>query len=340
MTGSHAPSSSLRRAFVTGATGFTGGRLAETLAARGWQVLALARETSRPPALARLESAGAQIVRGDVRDPAPWQDALRGTDVVFHLAAAFREARLSDAEYRAVNVEGTRQVIEAAARAGVGRVVHCSTVGVHGDTGRTPVTEDAPFAPPDFYCQSKLEGESLARELFAKHGLPGVVFRPYGIHGPGDDRFLKLFRGLARGRFVMIGSGDVMYQLTYVDDLCDGILLCAERPAAVGEVFVLGGEAPTTLNQLVAEVARAVGGHVPRWRVPLAPVMAAGWLCETVCRPLGVEPPLHRRRVEFFSKHRAFDPSKARRLLGFTARTSLREGIERTAAWYRAQGML
>jgi nucleoside-diphosphate-sugar epimerase len=218
--------------------------------------------------------------------------------------------------------------------------VHCSTVGVHGDTGRTPASEQTPFAPPDSYCESKLEGELAARERFASLGLPGVVFRPVGIHGPGDTRFLKLFRGLARGRFVMIGRGDVLYHLTYIDDLCDGILLCASRPEAVGDAFILGGDHATTLNEIVAEVARAVGARPPRWHVPLAPVLAAGWLTETLCRPLRIEPPLHRRRVEFFSKHRAFDIAKARRVLGYAPRVDLREGITRTARAYRDAGWL
>jgi nucleoside-diphosphate-sugar epimerase len=329
-----------RHAFVTGGTGFTGGRLCEVLAARGWRVSALVRPTSRPDARARLESAGATLVTGDVRERASFERSLAGVDVVFHVAAAFREAKLSDAEYAAVNVDGVRNLVEAAADAGVGRFVHCSTVGVHGDTGRAPAREDTPFAPPDFYCESKLAGETLARELFAKRGLPGVVFRPVGIYGPGDTRFLKLFRSIARGRFVLIGDGDVLYHLTYVDDLCDGILLCGEHPAAVGEVFILGGGRHSTLNEIIAEIVRATGGRPPRLRVPLAPVLGAAWLCEKLCRPLGIEPPLYPRRVEFFSKHRAFDVSKARRVLGYAPRVSLEEGIARTAAWYREQGWL
>ncbi len=329
-----------REAFVTGGSGFAGGHLCHALRAQGWGVRALVRPTSDRDAVARLERIGCRIVRGDLRDPAGWRDALRGSDVVFHLAAAFREARLSDAEYRAVNVGGTVALVEAAADARVSRFVHCSTVGVHGDTGRTPANEQTPFAPPDSYCESKLEGELAARERFVARDLPGVVFRPVGLHGPGDTRFLKLFRGLARGRFVRIGDGDVLYHMTYIDDLCDGILRCATKPEAVGEAFILGGDRATTLNELFAAIARAVGGRVPRWHVPLAPVLAAGWAIETLCRPLRIEPPLHRRRVEFFSKHRSFEITKARRLLGFAPQVGLHEGIERTARAYREAGWL
>ncbi len=333
MQGSSGP----RQAFVTGGTGFTGGHLCRALVHRGWQVSALVRSGSRVEA---LRSAGARLVEGDVRDRRSFDGSLDGAQVVFHIAAAFREARLSDADYTAVNVEGTRNVIAAAARSGVARVVHCSTVGVHGDTGPEAVDEDAPFSPPDFYCKSKLAGELLARELFEKHRIEGVVFRPVGIHGPGDTRFLKLFRSLRRGRFVMIGSGNVRYHLTYIDDLVDGILRCADRPEAVGEVFFLGGGSIPTLNEMIDEVVRAVSGKPPRLRIPMAPVMAAAVVCERVCRPLRIEPPLYPRRVEFFSKHRAFDISRARRLLGFAPTISMREGFARTAEWYAASSLL
>lgn len=326
-----------RQAFVTGGTGFTGGHLCRALLGRGWQVRALVRPGSRCEPLREL---GAQLVPGDVRDPRSLAGAADGAQVVFHIAAAFREARLSDADYTAVNVEGTRHVIEAAARSGVRRVVHCSTVGVHGDTGREPVDEDAPFAPPDFYCKSKLAGELLARELFERERLEGVVFRPVGIHGPGDTRFLKLFKSVRRGRFVMIGSGDVRYHLTYIDDLVDGILRCADRAEAPGGVFFLGGASIPTLAEMIAEVVRAVDGKPARLRIPMAPVMAAAVVCERVCRPLGIEPPLYPRRVEFFSKQRAFDISRARQRLGFAPAVTMKEGFARTAQWYAASGLL
>jgi nucleoside-diphosphate-sugar epimerase len=279
-------------------------------------------------------------VLGDLRDPASLRAGMQGAEYLFHIGAAFREARLSDQAYYDTNVTGTRNVIEAAAAVGVRRVVHCSTIGVHGDTGKTPAKEDSPFAPPDYYCKTKVEGELLARELFEKLNLQGVVFRPLGIYGPRDTRFLKIFRGLKRGRFVMIGDGKTLYHMTYIDDLCDGIRLCAEQPAAVGQVFILGGERHTNLNELIAAIAAAVGSSGPKIRVPMWPVMAAAHICETICRPFGIEPPLYPRRVEFFSKDRAADITRARLLLGYAPKVTLEEGVRRTAAWYQSQGLL
>ncbi len=326
-----------KTAFVTGGSGFTGGALCAHLGGRGYRVVALARPGSDT---AWLRSTGASIATGDLRDAESLRKAMQGAELVFHIAAAFREAKLSDQVYHDVNVTGTRNIIEAAHAVGARRVVHCSTIGVHGDTGRTPANEESPFAPPDYYCKSKLEGELLARELFGKLGLQGTVFRPQGIYGPRDTRFLKIFRGLKRGRFVMIGDGETFYHMTYIDDLCEGIRLCAERPEAVGEVFILSGERHTTLNELIAAIAAAVGSPGPKLRVPMWPVMAAAQVCEAICRPLGIEPPLYPRRVEFFSKDRAASIEKAKRLLGYLPRVGLEEGTRRTAAWYVANGLL
>ena len=325
------------KVFLTGGSGFTGGALAAHLQAAGYEVTALVRPTSDRR---YLNSLGVRTVEGDLRDPASLRQALNGAEYAFHIGAAFREAKLSDKQYYDVNVTGTRNVIEAAHAAGVRRFVHCSTIGVHGDTGKTPATEDSPFAPPDYYCKTKVEGELLARELFDKLGMQGSVFRPLGIYGPRDTRFLKIFRGLKRGRFVMIGDGKTLYHMTYIEDLCAGIRLCAEKDAAQGQVFILGGERHTNLNELIAAIAKAVDSGGPKLRVPLWPVMTAAYLCEAICKPLKIEPPLYPRRVEFFSKDRAADISKARRLLGYAPQYDLTRGIALTAAWYEANALL
>lgn len=327
-------------AFVTGATGFAGSRLCRTLVERGWQVSALVRTTSR--AAGALDGLPVTRVAGDVRDPASLGGgAMAGVDVVFHLASAFREAKLSDETFRAVNVDGTRHVLEAAAAAGVGRVVHCSTVGIHGDTGHMPVTEESPPGElDDSYNVTKLEAERLARGFFAERGMAGVVVRPTVGYGPGEPRFAKLFRSVQKGRFVMVGSGETLYNMVYIDDAVDGLVRAAESPRAPGEVFLLGGAENITLNTLVRTVARIVGGRVSRARVPLAPVLVAGDVCERIFKPFGVEPPLHRRRVGFFSTNRAVDIGKARRLLGYAPATPLETGLARMADWYRETGEL
>ena len=323
------------RVLVTGATGFTGGHLAAHLASHGDSVRALVREPARG---AELAGAGVELVTGDLAQRQTLAAAVAGVDVVYNVAALYRQEGLPEATYRTVNAEAVGWLVEAAARAGVRRVVHCSTVGVHGDIAHPPANESAPLAPGDTYQVTKLEGERLAAA--AARGTELVIVRPSGIYGPGDRRLLKLFRGVARRRFVILGDGKIFYHLTHIDDLVEGFRLAGTVPAAAGRTYILAGGEVTTLNELVAIIAgeagvRPLGVHLPVW-----PFWIAGAACEAVCAPMGIEPPIYRRRVDFFTKSRAFDIGRARAELGYAPQVDLRSGARRTLAWYRAQGWL
>ena len=332
------------RVLVTGATGFTGGHLARALAARGDEVRVLVRGSPTDghgrSRTADLQAGGIDVVRGDVKDCAALARATRAVDVVYHIAAIYRQASLREEEYRAVNATAVRSVVEAAAAGGARRVVHCSTVGVHGDVEHPPADEDAPLKPGDIYQVTKLEGEQMAREASAETGVEVVIARPTGIYGPGDRRLLKLFRGVARRRFVILGGGEIYYHLTYIDDLVEGFRLCGTVPAAAGRTYILAGGEVTTLNELAGLIAEEAHVPPPRLHLPVWPFWTAGALCEALCAPLGIEPPLYRRRVDFFTKSRAFDISRARAELGYAPAVGLRDGIARTLTWYRTQGWI
>ncbi len=166
------------------------------------------------------------------------------------------------------------------------------------------------------------------------------VARPVGIYGPGDTRFLKLFRFVDNGKFRMLGRGDILYHLTYVEDLVRGIRLCGESDNAPGEVFTIGGGEYLTIRELVELLGKILERPVRKVHLPLWPFMALAAVCETVCRPLGIEPPIYRRRLDFFRKDRAFDISKAKKLLNYQPEVSLEEGLRRTAEWYREKGLI
>lgn len=320
------------KALVTGASGFTGGHLARHLRALGDDVRALVRPRTSGEA---LSTAGIRTMPGDLTDEASLSAALAGVDVVYNIAALYREAGLPEAVYRAVNAEAVGRLVTLAGRAGVRRVVHCSTVGVHGDVDRPPADEDAPLRPGDVYQQTKLLGEELGRAAAERAGVDLTIVRPTGIYGPGDRRLLKLFGRVASRRFVMLGQGRNFYHVTYIDDLCAGFRLCATRPEAAGRTYILGGAEVTTLADLVRITAEEAGVEPPRWHLPVWPVWVAGACAEAVCAPLGLAPPIYRRRVDFFRKSRAFDISRARRELGYSPAVTLRQGIARTLAWYR-----
>jgi nucleoside-diphosphate-sugar epimerase len=260
--------------------------------------------------------------------------------VVYHIAALFRPENVTRKEMWENNVQGTKNMLDAAVKAGVKRFVHCSTIGVHGDIKNPPANEETPYGPGDYYQESKTAGEKIALQYMKEGQLPIVVFRPGGIYGPRDLRFLKLIRLIKAGRFIMLGSGEVVYQMIYIDDLIDGILLCGTRDEAIGKVYILTGGEPTTLNQLVRVIAQALGVRPPWLRFPVTPVYIAGFLCELLFKPLGINPPLYRRRVDFFRKTRCFDISKVKRELGFSPKTDLKTGITLTTAWYQKEGWL
>ena len=325
------------RVLVTGGTGFTGSHLVRQLVEAGADVRVIARDAVRGRSTL---PAGVDIVQGDVTDPAVTSAAVRGRDVVYHLAAAFREAGIPDRRYREVHVDATRDLLEASRAEGVRRFVHCSTVGVHSHIPNPPADETWPYTPGDIYQETKAEGEQLALRFHQEHGFPVTVIRPAAIYGPGDLRLLKLFRTIFRRRFAMIGSGKPYFHMVHVEDLARGMRLAAERDEAVGEVFILAGEEYVTLNELVARIADIYGVARPRLRLPAWPFFVAGAAFEAVCIPLRIEPPLYRRRVAFFTKSRAFRIDKAKRLLGYEPQVSLQAGLEETAEWYRANGLL
>ena len=325
------------RVLVTGVTGFTGGHLARALVRRGHQVRGLVRNRASIPG---LEAAGIEPSVGSLEDRTILAAAVKNVDAVYNIAALYRQAGLPTETYVTVNATSVPWLIEASAAAGVQRLVHCSTVGVHGDIEHPPANEDAPLRPGDVYQATKLAGEQAARQAAALTGLPVTIVRPSGIYGPGDRRLLKLFRGVARRRFVVLGSGNIFYHLTYIDDLVEGFRLCGESPAAANRTYILAGGEVTTLNELIGLIAQEAGVEPPPWKLPAWPFWIAGAACEALCAPLRIEPPLYRRRVDFFTKSRAFDITRARTEIGYAPHIGLRDGIRRTLAWYREQGWL
>ena len=331
-----AASPSGRPVLVTGATGFAGGHLVRALAEEGQQVRILARSSARTGNF----PSSVDVRVADITDPAAVSRAVEGVGTIYHLAAAYRAASHREEGYRLINVEATRNLLEAAAGSGVGRFVHCSTVGVHGHVASPPADETTAFSPADAYQRTKLEAELLARSYARDRGLAVTVARPTAIYGPGDTRLLKMFRMIANGTFVMLGKRDIYYHMVYVDDLVAGLKLLATHPGAVGEVFILGGERYYRLTDIADTIAQLLGVRRPRMRLPAFPFQMVGSLCEAICVPFGLEPPIYRRRVDFFTKSRAFSIEKARRVLGYAPQWSLEAGLRRTLEWYLAEGQI
>lgn len=327
----------MKNAFVTGASGFSGSYLCKALLEKKYNVKALVRKNSNRE---NLENLDIQFIEANLADPDSIKGKIKDTDIVFHIAALYRQEGVSKDMFTKVNLEGTRIMLDESITSGVKRFVHCSTVGVQGEISNPPATENAPYKPGDHYQVSKMEGEKLALSYFNEGKIDGVVVRPVGIYGPGDTRFLKLFKHIYKGNFKMIGKGNVLYHLTFIEDLVQGIILAGETPTASRQIYTIGGNEYLPLTDLANMIAQILDKPISKIHIPLWPAYTAAFLCEMICRPLGIEPPIYRRRLDFFTKDRAFDISKARNELGYNPKVPLKEGLTRTAQWYKEHGWL
>ncbi len=323
------------RALVTGASGFLGGWLVRLLLERGLEVRALVRPGR---GLGSLEGLGLELARGDVADGASLARAVRGCDVVFHLAGVRRAPRRED--FFRVNAEATRTLLEAclAAAPRLERFVLAGSLAACGPSREGKREEDG-FDPREWYGESKAEAERIALSYAGR--MPVAVARPPRIVGPGDRENLFFFK-LVRAGFLLGVSGPPR-PLSFVDveDCARGLVLLAERPAAVGESFFLASSERTDLEALQGEVARALGVRPRRVRVPVAALRAAAAVADGASLVLRTRLPLNRKLAEqILAPGWTCDPSKARKLLGFVARVSLAESIGRAARWYRDQGWL
>ncbi len=325
---------------VTGASGFIGCRLAQVLVDQGHQVVATGRsanevETAR---VARLTAAGIRVSEGSLLDPGFADSLVTGCEAIIHLAAAQHEGNVPDSYFRDVNVEGTRALITAAIKARVKRFVYGSTIGIYGSARDSELDETSPPRPENIYGVTKYEAEQMVTTHAAQIEI--CIARISETFGPGDFRLLKLFKAVDRGAFVMLGSGENVRQVIFVDDLARGLLLAAQHPAAVNETFVFAGNEVMTTRTMVATVATAVGRKPSKVRIPIWPFRAAAAVLEATLRPLGIQPPLTQRRLDFFTKSFLFSTAKYQRLLGFAPQTSFRNGAAVTAKWYRDNGLL
>ncbi len=311
---------------VTGATGLLGGLTARRLLADGARVRGLARNPARA---AELAAAGAEIMAGDMTDVSSLERAAKGCRGVFHFAGALANEFRPWSYFRQVNVDGTRNLAQAALANDVERFLYCSTAWVYGMAAGTDTDEATPHQySGEPYCDTKLDAEEVVRGLVRDRGLPAVVVQPTEVFGPDDENWtmgpLRLIRG---GRMILASGGTGLLQLIYQDDVVDGILATA-RHGRLGEAYILGGPAAPTVREYFMGLGRIVGKE----RLPSAPgwlaVMAAG-LAEFGSRLSGRPPAFTRGAVRGTMVHACYRSDKARVELGFVAKTDLATGLER-----------
>jgi nucleoside-diphosphate-sugar epimerase len=326
---------------ITGATGFIGGHVAEACAARGWSVSALARASSDTTALKRL---GATIHTGDVTDATFVRQSTEDVDGVIHCAAKVGDWGPVE-EYRKINVEGLRALLEACKGRALARFVHLSSLGVYPARHHygTDETEPLPARHADGYTQSKVEAEQLALRYQREAGVPVVVLRPGFVYGPGDRTVMpRLIENLRKETVRYPGArGQRALNTVYVKNLVEAIFLAIENPRAVGQVYNLTDGEFVSKRGFIEAVADAMA--LPRpWRCP--PLWAARiltWGSETWAHLRGAtEAPLFTRaRLKFLGLNLDFSIDKAKRELGYRPRYSFDQAIAETMAYYKGSGV-
>jgi nucleoside-diphosphate-sugar epimerase len=304
--------------FLTGGTGLVGSHVVEEALARGHRVRALVRASSDTRWLDQWD---VEKVPGDLADAEALRHGVAGADWVFNCAAKVGDwGALED--FRRLNVEALRVLLEAAADAHVDRFVHVSSLGVYEGRDHYGTDETTPPAAEalDGYTRSKVEAEALALRYFAERKLPVAIVRPGFIYGPRDRTVLpKLVHALRSGRFFYFGSGDQALNCIYVKNLVHGIFLAAEAPEAVGQVFNLTDGQRVSKRQFVSRVAELAGLRPPRRRIPLWLAWTLAILMERRAQRRGAtEPPLvNKARYKFLGLNLDYSIDKARRVLGY-----------------------
>jgi dihydroflavonol-4-reductase len=326
------------KALVTGATGFVGAAVARALSVAGWQVRVLARSGSNR---ANLRGLATEVIEGDLANIASLEVALAGCDALFHVAADYRLGARDPAQLYLTNVEGTRNILNAARTVGVARIVYTSSVATIGiPSDRSPGDERTPVALDNMighYKRSKYLAEEVAREA-AGTGIPVVIVNPSTPVGPGDIKPTptgQLVLDAAAGR--MPAYVDTGLNIVHVDDVAAGHLLAHER-GKVGERYILGGE-DMTLQTMLAQIARLVGRKPPRIRLPYAAVLPIAYLAEGFAAVTGRSGRVTLEGVRMSRKRMFFSSGKAVSELGYRWRPPL-EAFADAVTWFREQGLL
>jgi nucleoside-diphosphate-sugar epimerase len=318
---------------VSGAGGFIGGKLVRALLDEGHAVRALVRRA--PQQLPH----GVEPFEGDLSRPESLIGIEERIDAVVHCAGLLGKWGTHESALRAVNVEGSLNLLRRFQGGRLSRFVHLSAGGVTGPLRERAVDESYACRPATAYERSKLCAERAVLELGAELSIPATVVRPTFTYGPGDPHKLPLFRAVQRGRLAFIGDGESVFHPVHCADLVRGLRLALAR-ARTGEVYIVGGERPVTKNEFVQAICDALGVKRPRWRVPRAAAWAAASALEPLGRALGFEPILTRSRVMMMGDNFGYRIDKARRELGYEPRIDLPSGIRQTVEAYRGLGWL
>jgi nucleoside-diphosphate-sugar epimerase len=325
------------KAFVTGGTGFIGSHIVRALIARGIQVRILARKRRGKDS----DQAGIEFRTGNVLDVDSLRNLTQDVDLVFSAFGILGQWGITERTYREVNVQGVINLLTCCLNSNIRQFLHISSAGVLGPLPDGLVADESfPLNPSNVYEKTKSEAEERILDWGRRHRFPFTIIRPEFVYGPGDLHILGFFKAIKTRRFFLLGDGKSLLHPTFIEDLIQGICLCLDNQKALGNTYLITGERPLEVRELVEIIAQELDVNLPRIKIPvfLAQVMAG--VSELTAKVTHFEPTLTRSRVKFFTENRAFSPEKARTELGYVPKIDFREGVRRTIGWYRDNNYL
>jgi nucleoside-diphosphate-sugar epimerase len=323
------------KTLVTGATGFIGTHLVKALVEKRRDVRCLVRKTSNTK---KIETWDIELFYGDLLDKQSLEEAVKGIDIIYHLAG---EVFASQRErYYQVNLDGLNNLLAACLKNSVRKIIHFSSnssVGPNPDR-KIPVNEDTPCRPIVPYGKSKLEGEYAIKHFSKEYGLPTVIIRPPVVYGPGvsqSSRVLTFLNLINKGLFRVVGDGENLISLCYIDNLIHGVLLAEAEKRSEGETYFFADERPYSINEIAETIAREEGKTLPKNHLPtwVAEILSIGLMVPS--KIFGFTSPLSRETIKHLKYSWFVDMSKAQKDLGYKPIVNFNDGIRVTVNWFK-----
>ncbi len=324
-----------KRVLVTGGAGFIGSHLVDYLYKKGCRIKTVDINTRQEKTVS--PNRVTEII-GDITRQEIIQNLLADIDIVFHLAGLVTQKNAGPADYWKVNVDATRRLLEESKKQKVQRFIYCSSDSVSGKIKELPAKESDACLPDNIYGVTKYAAEKEVLKF--KKLLEVVIVRPTRVYGPGDMRMLKIFKQIKKKRFYLVGKGEALIHPVFVTDVLNGLELCVLKDNISGQIFYLGGDKTLCLREFLNTIAAYFRINLPGFVIP-SPIAMFGVLSyEVLCKLLRIKPLFSRRNLEFFTRNRAYDISKAKRVLGYSPQVDIVEGIRFSGDWYNAKGYL
>jgi len=329
------------KAFVTGCSGFIGGHILDNLCARGFDVSCLVRSREKASEIKRrkIKSVFGNLypVEGSLSDANILSKALVGVDVVVNAAGVLGGWGVDDEILEKTHVDGVRNLLNAAVENNVHRFIQISSAGVLGPTENPPADENTPYNPSNKYEETKMKGEQIILERMGE--IDATILRPEFVYGPRDTHVLGLFKAIKKNWFPLFNDGKSLLHPTYIQDVISAVNLVIDKENSKGETYLIAGEKPVQVTELVDVISRTLGSSPHKINVPLAIANTGATIMEAFGKIFSIEPPLTKSRILFFTKNRAFKTIKAEKQLGYKP-VKLADGIKETVEWYKTNGFL